>query len=350
LNISVYPEGAGTVTKNIDSSNGYEHGQTVTLTANPETGYVFDHWEGDLTGTSNPCDVIIDSEKNIIAIFVKKEYNLALTVTPQDAGEVEAVTLPVLQSIEHGEMVRLTAKPNSGYLFDHWEGDLTGNGNPVSLTMDDNKAVTAVFNPWQFLNIPMRYVPGAASFPTGTDDSGTCTTVNYAYWMAETEVTYEQWSTVYNWAVTHGYTFANSGTMGDGSGDTANHPVVEINSRDAMVWCNALTEYYNVQNSASLVCVYKNGGNIIQDATDATACDNVTADTNAKGFRLPTSMEWELAGRYKDGTNWTSGNYASGATADYNDANATGAVAWYNSNSGSSTHVVASKTSNVLGL
>jgi len=93
------------------------------------------------------------------------------------------------------------------------------------------------------ISFDMCYVPGK-TFYTGTNDSGS-STVSKAYWIARTEVTYELWDAVYIWATSNGYNFANPGRKGDGEGDTDQHPVTEINWRDAMVWCNALTEYYN---------------------------------------------------------------------------------------------------------
>ena len=235
----------------------------------------------------------------------------------------------------------------------------------------------------------LHYVPGAASFPISTNpdvinDLGSGSVSN-PFWMAETEVTYELWNAVYIWATAggHGYAFAHPGEMGDGSGDDGQHPVTTVSWRDAMVWCNALTEYYNESNETTLDCVYYSDANYsapLKTATNhsplsatpgsedlpyvkaATSGNTVMADCTAKGFRLPTSMEWELAARYKGNNNsngaiykgglyWTPGNYASGARANYNNASATQEVAWYSANSGNSTHPVAGTSrKNALGL
>lgn len=204
------------------------------------------------------------------------------------------------------------------------------------------------------------------TFPTGTDNSGSAN-VPSRFIMGETEVTYQLWKEVYDWAIANGYTFANAGVKGnDGAAaKTAQHPVTTVNWRDSIVWCNALTEYYNANNDDSetdLVCVYTYNGSIIRDSSDAnaTACDGAVQSTTAKGFRLPGSMEWEYAARYRgtettnavagsDGSYYTKGNSASGATADYSDGSATSAVAVYGV---SSTAIVKSKGSgaNALGL
>jgi formylglycine-generating enzyme len=213
----------------------------------------------------------------------------------------------------------------------------------------------------------MVYIPGGYTFPTGTDDSGTATVAN-AYWIGETEVTYELWKKVYDWATDAArganiYTFANTGTMGDGSGDTPQHPVTMVSWRDSMVWCNAATEWYNAQKGTSYECVYTYSSAIIRDSRDsnATACDEAVASTAAKGFRLLTSDEWECAARYRDGTRWTYGDHASGddSGACYDDGSILGGFtmstvfgdyAVYSVNSGSSTAVVKSKAGNALGL
>ena len=44
-----------------------------------------------------------------------------------------------------GDVVVLTAYPDSGWDFAGWSGDLTSTNNPVYLTMDSNKTVTCTF-------------------------------------------------------------------------------------------------------------------------------------------------------------------------------------------------------------
>ncbi|OHD69581.1 MAG: hypothetical protein A2W19_00800 [Spirochaetes bacterium RBG_16_49_21] len=244
------------------------------------------------------------------------------------------------------------------------------------------------------VSFKMAYVPGGKTFPKKQNDVETATVAN-AYWIGETEVTYELWSTVYTWATSNGYTFANPGKMGDGTGDTNQHPVTSINWRDTMVWCNAATEWYNANKGTSYSCAYYTDGGYTtphRDSRDGDYGDTVNpndggfdkpyikattnhnfdmANCTAKGFRLLTFNEWELAARYRgsdqtnvvtgtingtdfsnpaDGIYWTKGNSASGATADYNDTTATGLVAWYWDNGASSTHTVKGKTANALGL
>ena len=80
---------------------------------------------------------------------------------------------------------------------------------------------------------------------------------------------------------------------------TDQHPVTIVNWRSAMVWCNALTEWYNAQKGTSYACVYTSDAaytNPIRDSQDgiygsssnpaAGSFDNPYVNPNAKGFRL----------------------------------------------------------------
>ena len=242
----------------------------------------------------------------------------------------------------------------------------SGENGGGGLSAGDTKTYTA-----DGVSFVMVYVPEGKTFPTGSNDEGNATVAN-AYWIGETEVTYELWNKVYIWATTGTvgtgagqYTFANAGTQGDNGSRGIQHPVTTVNWRDSMVWCNALTEWYNAQKGTSYECAYTYSSAIIRDSRDsnATACDGAVASATSKGFRLLLSNEWECAARYRDGTLWTYGDHASGddTGACYDDSSILGGLsmttvfgdyAVYSANSGSSTAAVKSKTNgdNSLGL
>lgn len=200
--------------------------------------------------------------------------------------------------------------------------------------------------------LPMCRVPGVPGFPAGIDDGSICRTVNNPYLIAQTPVTYKQWTVLYQWAVGHGYQFENSGMKGSTGAGSELQPVTMLSWRDAIAACNALTEYHNFQNNTSHACVYEYNGEAVRNSTPdhAAACDFVSAVSDAKGFRLPASMEWELAARYIDGRSWTPGSYASGAAENYQDKNETQKVACYEDNSNMATCPVQTKSPNALGL
>jgi formylglycine-generating enzyme len=135
------------------------------------------------------------------------------------------------------------------------------------------------------------------------------------------------------------------------------HPVTGVDWRSAMVWCNALTEWYNAAADAEYSVVYTVNGRPLRDSLDAAACDAVVPDAAAGGFRLPTNNEWELAARWRDDAvnavggyadPWfTRGNAASGATAACEDEQATALVAVFGA---ASTSEVQSRAPNALGL
>jgi hypothetical protein len=71
-----------------------------------------------------------------------------LTETVQGQGTLE----PSGGTYLMGEKVVLMAIPGTSRVFSQWEGDLTGDDNPATLTMDSNKNIKAVFTeqrgPW----------------------------------------------------------------------------------------------------------------------------------------------------------------------------------------------------------
>jgi uncharacterized repeat protein (TIGR02543 family) len=52
---------------------------------------------------------------------------------------------PDLAKYTNGAVVTLTAVPSPGFVFTRWTGDATGTNNPITITMNANKTVTASF-------------------------------------------------------------------------------------------------------------------------------------------------------------------------------------------------------------
>lgn len=96
--------------------------------------------------------------------------NLVITISPTSSGGVDlspngTYVSPGKVSFPAGTVVSLTAIDFiTGSTFDHWEGSITGTANPAKITMNSDKAVTAVFG------IP----PGAdtVNLTTGVTGSG----------------------------------------------------------------------------------------------------------------------------------------------------------------------------------
>ncbi|MDP2891112.1 MAG: ice-binding family protein [Bacteroidota bacterium] len=132
----------GTVLK-VPLQTTYNHGTVVNLTATPNTGFSFVSWTGDATGLVNATSVTMNSNKTVTANFTAVVVNTyTLNVT---AVNGTVLKVPSKTAYNSGEIVVLTATPATGYVFTSWTGDATGLVNPVSVTMNANKNVTANF-------------------------------------------------------------------------------------------------------------------------------------------------------------------------------------------------------------
>jgi hypothetical protein len=261
--------GSGTLTINEDKIE-YNLGETVTLIPSPETGYQFDHWEGDLTGSLNPETVLMNGDKQITVVFIKADEFISTPAVPTGSysgkvgwslgystggavsslghtveyrfdwgdgnvsdwgpasqsysfskvntysvkaqarcqthnefmsawsggisvaisghllnlfvtGSGTVTKLPDKGEYNQDEMITLTPVAGIGYQFDHWEGDLTGYTSPDELTMDRDKSVMAVF-------IQSTEIVSTPDIPTGTQNGKVGTDISYATGGAESNL------------------------------------------------------------------------------------------------------------------------------------------------------------------
>lgn len=142
-----------------------------------------------------------------------------------------------------------------------------------------------------------------------------------------------------------------------------NQPCKNISWFGAVLFCNFL--------SNSVFGLTQFNDNRVYAGIDEDWIDDETEQNlNSRGFRLPTSIEWECAARwqgndnsndayeYPDGSGqyWTRGGYASGASAKTDNVAATSAVAVYRYNDAykpnpaATDNVIGDRSPNLLGL
>ncbi len=87
---------------------------TIYVFANPATGYKFDKWTGNCTGTTS-CSLTMTANRAVTAYFVPVNHNLSIAVDPAVGG----TTTPAVGTYPYpeGSVVNVTATPLDGYEF-----------------------------------------------------------------------------------------------------------------------------------------------------------------------------------------------------------------------------------------
>jgi hypothetical protein len=145
LSVSADPNDGGDIDG--EPFGSVEQGTEIQLTADPDSGYEFDHWSGDYpSGSREDTDisVTVTEDKSLAAHFEEiPEYDLS--VSSSSGGTVDASQTG---SIQEGTDVSLTVDANQGYKFSHWSGDYPSGDreNPtISVAMNQDRDLTANF-------------------------------------------------------------------------------------------------------------------------------------------------------------------------------------------------------------
>jgi hypothetical protein len=134
------------------SAGQYHAGDLIGLTAAPAAHWAVSGWTGTAndvsTATGNTVTMPAGDHSASVA-YSAICFNLNTSVSPPGAGSITRSADPNCPSNSNrylqGTQVTLTAIPGGGNEFINWSGSVSGSVNPVAVTMNGNRNVTAHF-------------------------------------------------------------------------------------------------------------------------------------------------------------------------------------------------------------
>jgi hypothetical protein len=120
----------------------------ITTPASGETGiqYIFLEWSGtgsgSYSGTNTNPTVNMNNPIKETADW-KTQFFLTTSENPAEYGNITPLPPGVWR--DSSDVQSISAAPETGYHFARWDGDLAGTQNPIDLTIDAPKSVTAFF-------------------------------------------------------------------------------------------------------------------------------------------------------------------------------------------------------------
>jgi uncharacterized repeat protein (TIGR02543 family) len=149
----------------------YDVGSKVVLHAYPTNGYTFTGWEGTAcAGQGDPCTLTMGADTVVTANFsghyvpvqpaapptgmatlhVSLQANEPISWVSSDKGGIDCEDFGVVgkcsASYPVGTKVTLSAHPFFMSYLSSWSGSATGTTNPVTVTMNGDRSVTAHFS------------------------------------------------------------------------------------------------------------------------------------------------------------------------------------------------------------
>ena len=133
--------GGGSVSVNgevLSQPTFYPIGSTLTLAATASNGWSFLGWQGAVSGTNNPTDLIMDKTNQVQGIFG--------TVVATNTTGGGSIILSRTNPIPYGTSLTASAVPDSGNYFVTWSGAVSGTNAPTTISVTSTSAVNALFS------------------------------------------------------------------------------------------------------------------------------------------------------------------------------------------------------------
>lgn len=214
ISLSANPNNGGSVS----GGGTYQEGESCTVSATANDGYVFSNWseDGEEVSSNSNYTFTVNGNRTLVAHFEllpPNSYSINVSADPSNGGSVSGGG-----TFEEGQSCTVRATANNGYIFSNW----TENGNVVStnanysFTVNSNRTLVAHFSAIGTSN----YTVSVSASPS---NGGTVTGGG----------TYEQGQSCTVRAIANsGYTFANWTENGNEVSTNANYSFTVNSNRN----------------------------------------------------------------------------------------------------------------------
>ena len=123
------------------SGGSFTKDSQVSVTATPDAEYLFESWSDG--STDNPRTIKVGADLTITANFIKKQYDLTITVV----GEGSVLEQVMVQGGRYnsGSQIKLTATATEGWAFINWSGAIESIENPSTISVNGDLEIIATF-------------------------------------------------------------------------------------------------------------------------------------------------------------------------------------------------------------
>lgn len=133
--LTVSTVGQGTISKSPDQES-YASGTTVQLTATPAAGWSFSGWNGDLSGSTNPRTISMNTAKTVTATFTQNHYMITAS-----AGSGGTITPSGGVLVNDSSSQTFTITPSIGYQISNVRVDGVSVNNVTNYTFSNVHSV-----------------------------------------------------------------------------------------------------------------------------------------------------------------------------------------------------------------
>jgi len=140
ISVSANPTNGGTVV----GGGTYQEGQTCTVHATANAGFVFANWteNGNVVSTAARYSFTVTGNRNLVANFTAQTYTINAVASPNYGGTISGGG-----NFNYGQGCTLTATPAANYTFVNWtkQGQVVSTNSTYTFTVTESATYQAHF-------------------------------------------------------------------------------------------------------------------------------------------------------------------------------------------------------------